>query len=70
VSSNPAYGELYYIQLYVKGFVSDLHQVGGFLWVLWYHYALTEILLNVALYTKTISNVTIFIAIMKQLISI
>ena len=31
VSSNPAHGEMYSIQHYVKKFVSDLRQVGGFL---------------------------------------
>jgi hypothetical protein len=31
VSSNPAHGEVYSIQLYVIKFVSDLRQVGGFL---------------------------------------
>ena len=34
VSSNPANGEVYSIQHYVIKFVSDLRQVGGFLWVL------------------------------------
>jgi hypothetical protein len=34
VSSNPAHGEVYYIQHYVIKFVSDLRQVGGFLRVL------------------------------------
>jgi hypothetical protein len=34
VSSNPAHGEVYSIQHYVIKFVSDLQQVGGFLWVL------------------------------------
>jgi len=34
VNSNPAYGEVYSIQLYVIKFVSDLRQVGGFLRVL------------------------------------
>jgi hypothetical protein len=33
VSSNPIHGDVYSIQHYVK-FVSDLRQVGGFLWVL------------------------------------
>jgi hypothetical protein len=32
VSSNPAYGEVYSIQHYVIKFVSDLRQIGGFLW--------------------------------------
>ena len=31
VRSNPAHGEMYYIQHYVIKFVSDLQQVGGFL---------------------------------------
>jgi hypothetical protein len=34
VSSNPVHGEVYSIQYYVIKFVSDLRQVGGFLWVL------------------------------------
>jgi len=34
VSLNPIYGEVYLIQHYVIKFVSDLQQVGGFLWVL------------------------------------
>ena len=33
VSSNPVHGEMYSIQHYVIHFVSDLRQVGGFLWV-------------------------------------
>ena len=33
VSSNPAHREVYLIQHYVIKFVSDLKQVGGFLWV-------------------------------------
>jgi hypothetical protein len=36
VSSNPTHGEVYSIQHYVIKFVSDLRQVGGFLWVLWF----------------------------------
>ena len=36
VSSNPADGEMYSIHLYVLKFVSDLRQVIGFLWVLWF----------------------------------
>ena len=34
VNSNPTHGEVYSIQHYVIKFVSDLRQVGGFLWVL------------------------------------
>ena len=34
VSSNLVHGEVYSIQLYVKKLVSNLRQVGGFLWVL------------------------------------
>ena len=34
VSSNPFHAEVYSIQHYVIKFVSDLRQVGGFLWVL------------------------------------
>ena len=33
VNSNPAHGEVYAIQHYVIKFVSDLGQVGGFLWL-------------------------------------
>ena len=33
VSLNPAHGKVYLIQHYVIKFVSDLQQVGGFLWV-------------------------------------
>jgi hypothetical protein len=35
-SSNPIHGEMYSIQHYVIKFVSDLQQVCGFLWVLWF----------------------------------
>jgi hypothetical protein len=34
VSLNPVHGEVYSIQHYVIKFVSDLQQVGGFLWEL------------------------------------
>jgi hypothetical protein len=34
VTLNPAHGEVYSIQLYVIKFVSDLRQVGCFLWIL------------------------------------
>ena len=34
VSSNPLHGEVYSIQHYVIKFVSDLQQMGRFLWVL------------------------------------
>ena len=34
--SNPIHGKVYSIQHYVIKFVSDLRQVGGFLWVLWF----------------------------------
>jgi hypothetical protein len=34
VGSNPAHGEVYSIQHYLITFVSDLRQVGGFLWIL------------------------------------
>jgi hypothetical protein len=34
VSSNPAHGEVYSIQHYIIKFVSELHQVGGFLRIL------------------------------------
>jgi hypothetical protein len=34
VSLNPVHGEVYSIPHYVIKFVSDLQQVGGFLWLL------------------------------------
>ena len=58
VSSNPVHGEAYSIQHYVIKFVSDLRQVGGFLWVLLLsstneidRHDTNEILLKVALNT-------------------
>jgi hypothetical protein len=36
VSSNPAHGEVYFIQHYVIKFVSDLQQVDSYLPVLWF----------------------------------
>jgi hypothetical protein len=36
VSSNPAHVEVHSIQHYVKRFISDLLQVGGFLQALWF----------------------------------
>ena len=36
VSSNIAHDKVYSIQHYVIKFVSDLQQVGGFLWLLWF----------------------------------
>jgi hypothetical protein len=36
VSSNPVHGKVYLMQLYVIMFISNLRQVGGFLWVLWF----------------------------------
>ena len=63
-NSNPAHGEVYSIQHYMIKFVSDLRQVGGFLWV---HrtpvsstnktdsHHIIEILLKVALNTCTIT---------------
>jgi hypothetical protein len=38
VSSNPAHGEVYLIQLYVIKLVSDLQQVCGFFRVPWFLY--------------------------------
>jgi hypothetical protein len=35
MSSHPAHGDLYSIQLYVIKFVSDLRQIGNVLRVLW-----------------------------------
>jgi hypothetical protein len=56
MSSNLAHGEVYSMQHVIK-FVSDLRQVGGFLWV-WVsstnktaHHDITDILLKVALNT-------------------
>ena len=34
VNSNPAHGEVYSMQHFVIKFVSDLRQIGGFLWLL------------------------------------
>ena len=34
MSLNLVHGEVYLIQLYVMKYVSDLRQIGGFLWVL------------------------------------
>jgi hypothetical protein len=59
VSLNPAHGEVYSIQHYVINFVSDLQQVGGFLWYSPFlhqkiktdRHDITEILLKVALNT-------------------
>ena len=67
VSLNHVLGEVYSIQHYVIKFLSDLRQVGGFLWVLRYHplskanrHDITEILLKVVLntinQTKLINN--------------
>ena len=54
----PLSGKVHLIQNYVINFVSDLWQVGGFLWILrfpqqikTYHHDITEILLKVALNT-------------------
>ena len=47
VSSNCVHGKVYSIQHYVIKFVSDLRQVGGFLWVLQFN-DITEIVLKVA----------------------
>ena len=60
VCLNPAHGELYLIQPCVIEFVSDLRQVSGFLLSIpafstnkTNNHDITEILLNVALYTIT-----------------
>ena len=61
VSSNPAHGEVYLIQHYVKKFVSDLRQVGSFRRVLRFppqitdHNDITEILLKVTLNAITLT---------------
>jgi len=64
VSSNPAYGEVYSIQHYMIKFVNDLPQVDGFLRVLQKlhtnkndRHDITEILLQVALNTTTITSI-------------
>ena len=36
VNSNPVHGDAYSIQRYVIKFVSDLRQVGAFLWEVWF----------------------------------
>ena len=61
MSSNPVYGEVYSIQLYVIKFVSDLPQVDGFLRVPIVsstnktdRHDVAEILLKVALNTITL----------------
>jgi hypothetical protein len=36
VSLTPIHGEVYSIKHYVIKFVSDLRQVGGFIWILWF----------------------------------
>ena len=55
----PLIGEVYSIQQYVIKFVSDLRQVGGFLWVSSTNktarHDITELLLKVALNTITIT---------------
>jgi hypothetical protein len=50
-SLNLAHGEVYSIQHYVIKFVSDLRQVDSFL-----HHDITEIFLNVALNTVTLTE--------------
>ena len=52
-SSNPDHGEVCSIQRYVIKFVSDLRQVGDFLWVSLTH--VTEILLKVKLNAITLT---------------
>ena len=37
LSLNPAHGKVHLIQIYVIKFVSDLHQVGAFLWDIMVH---------------------------------
>ena len=62
VSSNPTHGQVYSIQHYVMKFVSDLRQFGGFLLSPSNNKAdrhdITEISLNVALNTITLSPTT------------
>jgi hypothetical protein len=63
VIKNPLHSEEYSIQHYVIKFVSDLRQVGDFLRVLRFpstnkteRHGITEILLKVALNTKTLTS--------------
>jgi hypothetical protein len=64
VSSNHVHGEVYSIQHYVIKFVSDLQQVGGFLWTLISstkktdHHDITEILLKVTFSTINLNQAT------------
>jgi len=66
----PTHGEVYVIQHYVRKFVSDLRQVGGFLCVLLFpppikhHHDITEILLKVTLTLKWCNS---FIILFQQL---
>ena len=59
MSLNPAHGEVHWIQLYVIKFVRDLRQVNGFPQVSstnnTNHHDISEILLKVALNTKTLT---------------
>jgi hypothetical protein len=60
-SLNPVHGEVYSIQHYVIKFVSDLRQVGGFLWspppikLTSDYHDISEILLKVELNTKILT---------------
>jgi len=74
VSLNPAHGEVYSIQQYVRTFVNDLRQVGGFLHVLQFPPSIkltatiTEILLEVALNTIALTlEVLLFIMVVFML---
>ena len=58
VSLNSAHGKVYSMQNYVINFASDIRQVGGVLQVLLFptltdHHDMAELLLKVALITKT-----------------
>jgi hypothetical protein len=57
VSSNPAHGEVYSIQLYVIKFISNLRHVGNFQQT--GRHDITEIVLKVALTTLTLTLTTI-----------
>ena len=59
VSSNPVHGEVYSIQHYVMKFASYLRKVGGFLSNKTDHHDITELLLQVALNTITITLITL-----------
>jgi hypothetical protein len=74
VSSNFVHGEVYSMQHYVIKFVSDLHQVGGFLRVFQFPppiyltatIFITEILLKVALSIINLNPLTLLMILVKM----